>query len=165
MTLSRYVLLVPPWAYRRTTETGTERLNVKQDSGGPPAFGPLRWPLRPLTMLLVVGLSAGSVSLAAVSRNVVHDQERRLLDQRAAEVSALLSLSTSRVQEAFRSLTTVVQVAGPDSVAFNGTAAQAVAARVFGAVAVVQADGSGCGGPRPGLAHRNLHLHSGLPGG
>jgi signal transduction histidine kinase len=137
---------------------------VEQDRGGPPAGGRLRWPLRPLTMLLVVGLSAGSVGLATVSRNVVHDQERRLLNQRAAEVSALLSLSTSRVQEAFRSLTTVVQVAGPDSVAFNGTAAQAVAARVFGAVAVVQADGSGyrvtssrgpgldAGGPPPAAA-------------
>ncbi|MDQ1514430.1 MAG: hypothetical protein QOE80_260, partial [Actinomycetota bacterium] len=46
---------------------------MKQDSGGPPASGRLRWPLRPLTMLLAVGLSAGSVSVAAVSRNVVHD--------------------------------------------------------------------------------------------
>src|SRR4051812_46734840 len=103
----------------------------------------MRWPLRPLTMLLVLGLLTGTASLAALSRNVVHDQERRLLDQRAAEVSALLSLSTSQVQEAFRSLSTVVAVAGPDSAAFNGTATQAVAARVFAAVAVVQAGGTG----------------------
>ena len=123
-----------------------------------------RWPLRPLTTLLVVGLLAATSGLAAYSRDVVRDQEGRLLNQRAAEVSALLSLSTSVVQEAFRSLTTVVQVAGADSGAFNGSAAQAVAARVFGAVAVVQADGTGyriitargagldAGGPVPAAA-------------
>jgi len=137
---------------------------VGHDSVGPPSGGGTRWQLRPLTMLLVVGLLAGTSGLAALSHNVVHDQERRLLDQRAAEVSALLSLSTSGVQEALRSVTTVVQVVGPDSAAFNGTAARAVAARAFGAVAVVQATAGGyritasqgagldVGGPPPAAA-------------
>src|SRR5687768_5145415 len=69
----------------------------------------LRWPLRPLTSGLVAVLVLGTCGLAGVARGVVRDQESRLLDQRAAEASALLSLSTSRTQEAFRSLSTLVQ--------------------------------------------------------
>ena len=103
----------------------------------------LRWPLRPLTSGLVVVLVAGTCGLAAVSRGVVRDQESRLLGQRAAEASALLSLSTSRIQEAFRSLATLVQLTGGNSPEFAAAAGQAVTARVFSAVAVVRADGSG----------------------
>jgi signal transduction histidine kinase len=103
----------------------------------------LRWPLRPLTSGLVLVLVAGTCGLAAVSRGVVRDQESRLLNQRAAEASALLSLSTSGIQEAFRSLSTLVQLTGSDTPAFATAAGQAVNARVFTAVAVVRADGSG----------------------
>jgi signal transduction histidine kinase len=103
----------------------------------------LQWPLRPLTSGLVVVLVAGTCGLAAVSRGVVRDQESRLLGQRAAEASALLSLSTSRIQEAFRSLSTLVQLTGGDSPEFAAAAGQAVNARVFSAVAVVRADGPG----------------------
>jgi signal transduction histidine kinase len=103
----------------------------------------MRWPLRPLTTGLVLVLVAGTCGLAAVTRDVVKDQEGRLLNQRAAEVSALLSLSTSRIQEAFRSLSTLVQVTGADAPAFATAAGQAVTARVFSGVAVVRAEGSG----------------------
>jgi len=103
----------------------------------------LRWPLRPLTSALVVVLVAGTCGLAAVARGVVRDQDSRLLNQRAAEASALLSLSTSRVQEAFRSLSTLVQLTGGDTPEFAGAAGKAVNARVFTAVAVIHADGSG----------------------
>lgn len=113
---------------------GVEAANVRRR---------LRWPLRPLTSGLVAVLVLGTCGLAAVARGVVRDQENRLLDQRAAEASALLSLSTSRIQEAFRSLSTLVQVTGGDSAAFATAADQAVKARVFTAVAVVEADGPG----------------------
>jgi signal transduction histidine kinase len=74
---------------------------------------------------------------------VVRDQESRLLSQRAAEAGALLSLSTSRIQEAFRSLSTLVQVTGDETPAFVAAAGQAVNARLFTAVAVLRADGPG----------------------
>ena len=103
----------------------------------------LRWPLRPLTSGLVVVLAAGTCGLAALSRGVVRDQESRLLDQRAAEASALLSLSTGRIQATFTSLSTLVKLTGSDTPAFAASAGQTVNARVFAAVAVVRADGSG----------------------
>jgi signal transduction histidine kinase len=119
----------------------------------------LRWPLRPLTSGLIVVLVAATAGLASLTRGVVRDQEHRLLDQRAAEVSALLSLSTSRIQESFRALSTLVQVTGGDTSAFATAADQAVAARIFTAVAVVRPDGSGY---RAGTVH-GTGLDAGQP--
>ncbi|MGH9038120.1 MAG: histidine kinase dimerization/phospho-acceptor domain-containing protein, partial [Acidimicrobiia bacterium] len=101
------------------------------------------WPLRPLTTIVLAVLVVGTIGVAALSRQVVRDQEQRLLERRAAEASALLSLSTSRSQELFRSLSTLVQLTGLNEAAFSQAAQPAVAAQVFSAVAVVQQDGSG----------------------
>lgn len=117
------------------------------DSGGPQAVvergGVSRWPIRPLTTFILIILVAGTIGGAVLSRQVVRDQEQRLLERRAAEAGALLSLSTSRSQELFRSLSTLVQLTGLDEAAFSRAAQPAVAAGVFGAISVVQDDGSG----------------------
>ena len=47
--------------------------------------------LRPLSLLVLVVLAAASLGAFAVSRQVVNDQEQRLLAERADEVKALLS--------------------------------------------------------------------------
>lgn len=101
------------------------------------------WPIRPLTAVVLLVLVAGTIGGALLSRQVVRDQEQRLLERRAAEASALLSLSTSRSQELFRSLSTLVQLTGLDEAAFARATQPAVAAGVFGAVAALQQDGSG----------------------
>ena len=103
----------------------------------------LGWPIRPLTTVILVVLVAGTIGVAALSRQVVRDQEERLLERRAAEASALLSLSVSRSQEMFRSLSTLVQLTGEDEAAFSRAVGPAIAGRLFGAVAVVEQDGSG----------------------
>lgn len=135
----RIVTLVPTLGFA----AGDEGIDVTEEVTETATRRQLRWPLRPLTSGLVVVLVAGTCGLAAVARGVVRDQESRLLNQRAAEASALLSLSTSGIQEAFRSLSTLVQLTGSDTPAFATAAGQAVNARVFTAVAVVRADGSG----------------------
>jgi signal transduction histidine kinase len=115
----------------------------RPDSSRGPGRSQNRWAIRPVTAVIVAVLVAGTIGVAALSRQVVRDQEQRLLERRAAEASALLSLSTSRSQELFRSLSTLVQLTGLNEEAFSRSVQPAVAARVFGAVAVVQKDGSG----------------------
>ena len=105
--------------------------------------GRRRGPVRLLSAVLFVVLAAGSVGIAASSRRVVDDQERRLLEQRAAEVSALLTLSGAGLQEALRTASTVVGLTHADAAAFASTAKTAVASRRVGAMAVVQDDGAG----------------------
>ncbi len=101
------------------------------------------WPIRPLTAVILAVLAAGTIGVAVLSRQVVRDQEQRLLDRRAAEAGALLSLSGARSQELFRSLSTLVQLNGLDETAFARTVQPAVGAGLFGAVSVIQQDGSG----------------------
>ena len=60
---------------------------------------------RPLAILAVVFLAIGAVAPAVVVGGVVRDQERRLLNERAAEASALLST-------AFGSLTSTLPMIG-----------------------------------------------------
>ena len=103
--------------------------------------GATRWPIRPVTTIILVVLVAGTIGISILSRQVVRDQEQRLLERRAAEASALLSLSTSRSQELFRSLSTLVQLTGLDEAAFSRAVQPAIAGKLFGAVAVVQQDG------------------------
>jgi signal transduction histidine kinase len=102
-----------------------------------------RGPVRLVSVGLFLVLAAGSVAVAASSRRVVDDQEHRLLEQRAGEVSALFTLSGSTLQQALGTASTVVALTGTDHAAFSTTAKAAVASRLFGAMAVVQADGSG----------------------
>lgn len=91
-----------------------------------------------------VVLVAATVALTVTSQRVVDDQEQRLLEQRAAEVTALFNLSGTRLQEALRTEATVVQVTPANADAFSGTAKAALSSRTFGAIAVVEnAGGSG----------------------
>jgi len=113
-----------------------------------------RGPVRLLSAGLFVLLAAGGAGIAISSRRVVHDQEKRLLDQRAAEVGALFNLSGARLQEALHTASTVVDLTGDDAAAFSKTAAAAVSNRLVGAMAVVQDDGTGyrlVHGQGPGL--------------
>src|SRR5438105_13752787 len=77
-----------------------------------------------------------------VSHQVVVDQERRLLDRRAAEVAALFSLSGGQTQQALAAAATAAQLGNLQAGPFARTASAAIQAHVFSAVAVVQADGA-----------------------
>ncbi len=100
-------------------------------------------PVRLLSAGLFLLLGLGAVGISVSSRRVVEDQEQRLLSQRAAEVTALFTLSGARLQEALRTTATVVQLMPDDPGGFSTTAKTAVASRTFGAVAVLQPDGDG----------------------
>ena len=119
-------------------------MDAKRDDR-PAGVGPMRrrGPVRLVSAGLFLLLAAGSVAMAASSRRVVDDQEQRLLEQRANEVGALFTLSGARLQEALGTASTVVGLTGGDHTPFSTTAKAAVASRLFGAMAVVQADGSG----------------------
>ncbi len=116
----------------------TDRAEAPEFEGSPSRR---RGPIRLLSAGLFVVLVVATVALTATSRRVLDDQEQRLLQQRAAEVSALFTLSGSRLQEALRTTSTVVQLTGADGAAFTSTAQVALAGRTFGGIAVVQSDG------------------------
>jgi diguanylate cyclase (GGDEF)-like protein len=70
--------------------------------------------LRGLTLLVFTVLLAGSLTAAQVTRRMLDDQEREMLQQRAAEASALLSNLVVQVRTSLASVATAVQVAGTD---------------------------------------------------
>jgi signal transduction histidine kinase len=100
-------------------------------------------PARLLSIGLFLLLALGAIGISVSSRRVVDDQEQRLLSQRAAEVTALFTLSGARLQEALRTTATVVQLMPDDPGGFATTAKAALTSRTFGAIAVVQPDGDG----------------------
>lgn len=118
---------------------GVDRAGVEEEESGARRKGPIR----PLSAALFVLLALGAVGISVSSQRVVDDQEQRLLSQRAAEVTSLFTLSGARLQEALRTTATVVQLMPDDPGGFSTTAKAAVAARTFGAIAVVQPDGDG----------------------
>ena len=83
-------------------------------AGGPGAGRGRPWPVRGLTLLVFGMLLAGSLSASHVTRGILDDQEREMLEQRATEASALLSNLVVGVQRSLRTLATAAQVAGPD---------------------------------------------------
>ena len=100
-------------------------------------------PVRLFSVGLFLLLALGAIGISVSSRRVVDDQEQRLLSQRAAEVTALFTLSGARLQEALRTTATVVKLMPDDPSGFTTTAKAAVASRTFGAIAIVQAEGDG----------------------
>ncbi|MGH8975418.1 MAG: diguanylate cyclase domain-containing protein, partial [Acidimicrobiia bacterium] len=86
-----------------------------------PAEGRSR-PLRGLSLLVFAVLLASSFTAAHVTRRMLDDQEREMLQQRAAEASALLSSSFGRVRTSLGTVATTVRVAGPDPGTFNKVA-------------------------------------------
>jgi diguanylate cyclase (GGDEF)-like protein len=78
-----------------------------------PAGGRIR-PLRGLTLLVFTVLLAGSLTAANVTRGMLDDQEREMLQQRAAEASALLSNLVGQVRASLGTLVTAVQVSDTD---------------------------------------------------
>jgi signal transduction histidine kinase len=119
-------------------------VSTGNDHGEGNASPSARWraPVRPLAALLFVVLAAGSVGGALVSHQVVVDQERRLLDRRAAEVAALFSLSGGRTEQALGAAATAAQLSNLQATTFSRTASVAIQAHLFDAMAVVQADGA-----------------------
>lgn len=100
-------------------------------------------PVRLMSAGVFVVLVAATVGLTVSSQRVVDDQEQRLLEQRAAEVTALFNLSGTRLQEALRTEATVAGLGPAGSEAFSSTAKTALASRTFAAIAVVESDGDG----------------------
>jgi signal transduction histidine kinase len=118
---------------------GMDRAEAEDQAG---AAGRRR-PVRLLSAALFVLLALGAIGISVSSRRVVDDQEERLLSQRAAEVTSLFTLSGARLQEALRTTATVLQLMPDDPGGFSTTAKAAVAARTFGAMAVLQPAGAG----------------------
>ncbi|HEY3239373.1 MAG TPA: EAL domain-containing protein [Acidimicrobiia bacterium] len=79
-------------------------------------------PLRGLTVLVFTVLLAGSFTAAHVTRQILDDQEREMLQQRAAEASALLTNLVVQVRTSLATLATAVQVTGSDPDVFADVA-------------------------------------------
>jgi diguanylate cyclase (GGDEF)-like protein len=110
------------------------------------------WPLRGLTLLVFTLLLAGSLTAAHVTRGMLDDQEREMLEQRAVEASALLSNGVSQVRMSLGTLVTAVQVAGPDPEVFAR-----IAGNLKGFQTVTLVDGQGDRlVPFPGMADARL---------
>src|SRR2546426_1211428 len=84
--------------------------------------GRRRFPIRGLSLLVFASLSAGTVTIAVFARQVVADQEQRLLRQRAGEAAALLTNLVNQVQTSTRSLATVALATDGDPAAFSRAA-------------------------------------------
>ena len=74
--------------------------------------------LRPQSLAVLVSLAIVAFVFAAIARQVVGDDGRRLLQKQAAEVSALLTNSFSGVDASLRSLTSVADPTDPSARAF-----------------------------------------------
>ena len=77
---------------------------------------------------------AGSLTAAQVTRSTLADQERQMLQQRAAEASALLSNLVDQVRTSLGTLATAVRVAGPDAGVFDKVAGSLRGYRVIALV-------------------------------
>ncbi|HKN38277.1 MAG TPA: PAS domain S-box protein, partial [Acidimicrobiia bacterium] len=113
-----------------------------------------RAPIGGLSVVVFAVLMVGSVTAAGYARQVVADQERRLLTQRAGEASALLTNLVSQSQASTRSLAAVAAATGDDPAAFevaagrdpavlNGSGAVALIREEAGRYRVVAARGPG----------------------
>ena len=81
---------------------------------------PRRWLPRPFGLVswaVLLVLAGTSIALFAVSRNLVDDQERRLLSERTAEVAALLSNSVNNISSSLQVLAPIAASSQPDSAA------------------------------------------------
>jgi signal transduction histidine kinase/ActR/RegA family two-component response regulator len=131
-----------------------------------------RWVVRQIPLLIVVILVCSTVATAFVVRSVVDDQEHRLLQERAGEVGAVLSVSMNQSATMLPLLGALTQpaVAGPaqfEAVA-NGIVSRqkrgtiGAAESRAGNLVVVAAAGDGptrgqvLDGPRAALARRAL---------
>jgi diguanylate cyclase (GGDEF)-like protein len=79
-------------------------------------------PLRGLSMLVFAVILASSITAAHVTRQMLDNQEREMLQQRAAEAAALLSSSVGQVRTSLGAVATAVRVAGTDPGVFNNVA-------------------------------------------
>ncbi len=118
--------------------------------------GPSR-PLRGLTVLVFSVLMAASFTAAHVTRRMLADQEREMLQQRAAEASVLLTSAVGQVRTSLGTLATTVRVAGPDPAVFDKVAG---GLQGYRAIALVEGHGGNLE-PVPGMPATTL---TGEPG-
>ncbi|HET7530528.1 MAG TPA: HAMP domain-containing sensor histidine kinase [Mycobacteriales bacterium] len=79
----------------------------------------LRLSLRPLSLTVLLGLGALAVSGCLVTRGVVSDQERKLLQQRTEEAGVALGSAITGVQTQLSSIAGVYASTGRDAGAFR----------------------------------------------
>jgi signal transduction histidine kinase/ActR/RegA family two-component response regulator len=77
-----------------------------------------------LAIVVLVALAAVSVVTSVLLRGVVHNQERRLLNERATELSAYLKEATTRISSGLAAAGEVVAVDGPNTPVFTKLAKQ-----------------------------------------
>ena len=100
-------------------------------------------PIRGLSLVVFAVLLAGSLTASAFARGVMHDQEHRMLRQRAGEAAALLTNLVTQSQASTKSLVAVVLATNGDPKTFREAAGRDPALSNGGAAALVAADGSG----------------------
>ena len=100
---------------------------------------PIRRPLRAVSVSLLLGGLAATAASVVVVRNVMADQEHRLLTERANEVAALLSTSFAPAGASVRALATAGN-GGPN--AFS-EASQAFTAKGVAVTLLLTRDGAG----------------------
>ena len=114
-----------------------------------------RW-VRPLSVLVLVAFGLMACAAAVVAHNVIRDQNQRLLRERAGEVGALLTNSSSGVAATLRSLSTVAHPGDSSSQAFIDSATPLVVGQTR-AILLVRVTG--------GELERTTMVGDGVPGG
>ena len=99
-----------------------------------------RW-VRPVSIVVLIALGLMAGAAAIIAGNVIRDQDQRLLRERAGEVGALLTNSSSGVAATLRSLSTVVHAGDSSPQAFIDSATPLVVAQTR-AILLVRVNGS-----------------------
>jgi signal transduction histidine kinase len=86
-----------------------------------------RGPVRLLSVVTLVVLLVASVAAAWATRQVVRDQEHRLLTERTSEINLILGLATSTVQSNLANAGTAAKLTGGSQAAFVDATRQDVA--------------------------------------
>ncbi|MEY2588900.1 MAG: hypothetical protein QOJ67_884 [Acidimicrobiaceae bacterium] len=97
--------------------------------------------VRPLSLLVLAAVGVVACAAAFFAHNVIRDQNRRLLRERAGEVGALLTNSSSGVAATLRSLSTVVHEGDSSPQAFVDSATPLVVGQTR-AILLVRVSGS-----------------------
>jgi signal transduction histidine kinase len=110
------------------------------DDGGPGHRGS---PIRMLTVIAAAALVAIAALSALTARSVVHDQERRLLKERAAEAGLVVSSDFGSIQSTLGSLGAIARLSGSSPAEFTRLATPQTPGKAATPTALVQSTPAG----------------------